>query len=125
MTGTVHEDLCKFTVISRSVLLRTKNLSDKSCIENKNTHFCIQSRFFSGKSCFILENVEKCGTADQAAANNNTCIACWITKATKTHSDRVILTAFPWRQWLRERASMLRYTFTACPAYPSHNTHYA
>ena len=34
--------------------------------------------------------------------------ACWITKATGTHSDYVILTAFPRQQNFRERASMLR-----------------
>ena len=34
--------------------------------------------------------------------------ACWITKATDTHSECVILTAFPLQQWLRERASILR-----------------
>jgi hypothetical protein len=33
--------------------------------------------------------------------------ACWITKATDTHSEYVILIAFPLRQLLRERASML------------------
>ena len=40
--------------------------------------------------------------------------ACWITKATNTPSEYLILIAFPWQQWLRERASMLRYTYTAC-----------
>jgi hypothetical protein len=34
--------------------------------------------------------------------------ACWITKATDTHSEYVILTALTLQQWLRERASMLR-----------------
>jgi hypothetical protein len=34
-----------------------------------------------------------------------------ITKATDTHSDYVILIAFPRQQWLRERASMLLYTY--------------
>jgi hypothetical protein len=33
--------------------------------------------------------------------------ACWINKATDTHSEYVILIAFPRQQWLRERASML------------------
>ena len=33
-----------------------------------------------------------------------------ITKATETCSEYVILVAFPRQQWLRERASMLRYT---------------
>jgi len=31
-------------------------------------------------------------------------IACWIPKATNTHTDYVILTVFPLQQWLRERA---------------------
>jgi hypothetical protein len=36
---------------------------------------------------------------------------CWITEATDTHSEYVILLVFPWLQWLRERALMLRYAF--------------
>jgi hypothetical protein len=36
-----------------------------------------------------------------------------ITKATDTHSEYVIFIAFPWQQWLGERASMLRYTCIA------------
>jgi hypothetical protein len=39
--------------------------------------------------------------------------ACWITKATDTHSEYVLFIAFPRQQWLRERASVLRYTYTA------------
>jgi hypothetical protein len=39
--------------------------------------------------------------------------ACWITKATETHSEYVIPIAFTRKQWLRERASMLRYTYIA------------
>ena len=41
-------------------------------------------------------------------------IACWIPKATNTHSDYVTLIALPLQQWSHERASMLRYTHTAC-----------
>ena len=37
-------------------------------------------------------------------------IACWIPKATNTHSEYVILTVFPLQQWLHEHASMLRAT---------------
>jgi len=39
--------------------------------------------------------------------------ACRITKASDTHSEYVIFIAFPWQQWLRERVSMLRYTYIA------------
>ena len=39
MTGTLHEDLYTILIICRSVLLRMRNVSDKSCRENQNTHF--------------------------------------------------------------------------------------
>ena len=35
-------------------------------------------------------------------------IACWIPKATDTHSEYVTLIAFPLQQWLHERTSVLR-----------------
>jgi len=37
-------------------------------------------------------------------------IAGWITEATNTHSQYVILIAVPLQQWLHERASVLRYS---------------
>jgi len=37
-------------------------------------------------------------------------IACWIPKATDTHSECVMFIAFPLQQWLFERVSMLPYT---------------
>jgi hypothetical protein len=40
-------------------------------------------------------------------------IACWITKAKHTYSQYVIIIAFPLQQWLHERTSVLRYTYTA------------
>jgi hypothetical protein len=58
--------------------------------------------------------VEKYGTARQATDDNiirRMRFACWITKATDTYSEYVILIAFPQQQWLRERASILRYTY--------------
>jgi len=39
--------------------------------------------------------------------------ACWITKATDTHSEYVILIASPRQQWLHEWASMLLYMYIA------------
>jgi hypothetical protein len=38
-------------------------------------------------------------------------IACWIPKATDTHTQYLMLTAF---QWLQKRTSVLRYTYIAC-----------
>ena len=42
--------------------------------------------------------------------------ACWIPKATSTHSEYEIPTVFPLQQWLHERASVLCCTHTACLA---------
>ena len=42
--------------------------------------------------------------------------AYWILKAKRTHSEYVILVAFPLLQRLHERPSMLRYTHIACIA---------
>jgi hypothetical protein len=69
--------------------------------------------FLFRKSCLV----KKCCSAKQATDDNiirRMRFACWITKATNTHSECVILTAFPWQQWLRERASMLHYMHIAC-----------
>jgi hypothetical protein len=41
-------------------------------------------------------------------------IACWIAKATDGHLEHVIHITLPQKQWLHERASMLRYTNFAC-----------
>ena len=41
-------------------------------------------------------------------------IACWILKATDTHSEYVIFTAFPSQQWLQESASAWHYTYIHC-----------
>jgi len=45
ITGTLHEDRFTFMVISRKILLRIRNVSDKSCGVNQNTHF-VFSNFF-------------------------------------------------------------------------------
>jgi hypothetical protein len=42
-------------------------------------------------------------------------IACWISKATVTHSEYVTLFAFPRQHWLYERASIVRYKYNALP----------
>ena len=37
--GTLHEDVFTFTIISHWIILRVRNISDKRCRENQNTHF--------------------------------------------------------------------------------------
>ena len=42
------------------------------------------------------------------------CFACWITKATDTHSEYLILIPFPRQQWLCDNASVLCLMHIAC-----------
>ena len=46
-------------MISRGVLLRMRNISDKDCRENQNTYFMLNNYFLFGKSRRLLNNVGK------------------------------------------------------------------
>jgi hypothetical protein len=53
--GTLHEDLCTFMVICRWILVRMRNVSDKSCRENQNTHFMFNNFFSENRAiCEIM-----------------------------------------------------------------------
>ena len=39
ITDTLYEDLCTYTTLSRWILLRIRNISDKNCRENQNTFY--------------------------------------------------------------------------------------
>jgi len=39
ITGNLHEDLCTFMIIPRSVILKMRNVSHKSHRGNQNKHF--------------------------------------------------------------------------------------
>ena len=88
MTGTLHEDQYTFLIISRSVLLRMRNVSDKSCRENRNTYFVSTNFFFSFENCTVYEimwkNIVERGTPQMTVPRMR--IACWIPKPTNTHS---------------------------------------
>jgi hypothetical protein len=118
ITRTLHEDRYTFFIISRSILLRMRNVSDKSCRENQNTRFLFSNLFFL-KSCHLWDNVEKYCRAGQATDDNMA--HAHFTLGTKSykhalriHSEYVTRIAFPLQQWLHESASMLRYTHIAC-----------
>jgi len=54
MTGTLHADRYTFLIISRSVLPRMRNVSDKSCTENQNTHFVFSNIFFENRAVYEI-----------------------------------------------------------------------
>jgi hypothetical protein len=55
--GTLHEDQYKFLIVSHSVLLRLRNVSDKCCRENQSMHFMFNNYFF--ENCAIYEIMRK------------------------------------------------------------------
>ena len=66
---TLHADRYTCLIISRAVLLTMRNVSDKSCRANHNTHF-VFSNFFHRKSCRLWDNVGKYCRAWQPTDDN-------------------------------------------------------
>ena len=84
--GTFHEDQYTFLNISHSIVLRMRNVSDKRCRENENTHFVFSKFFFfenravyevmSGKYCRAGQ------TPDENMAHAHCVLDTWIYKHT-------------------------------------------
>jgi hypothetical protein len=111
---TLHEDQSAFSIISCSVLLRMGNVSDKSCTDNQKTRFMFNNFFFENHAVYEImwENIVQPGRPQMTIWRMH--FSCWIPKATNTHSQYVILVAFPLLQLLHERASMLSHSYTVC-----------
>jgi len=103
-----------FFVISRSVLLRMRNISDRNCRGNQNTLFKFNNFCSENRAVYEImwKNIGEQGRPQMTMLRMR--IARLIPKTTDTHSEYVIVIAFPLRQWLHEFASMLSYTYIAC-----------
>jgi hypothetical protein len=100
----IHGSWCTFMTISHWILGRMRKVE-------KIKIYILRSIIFSWKSCHLWD-VGKYGRVGHATGDNIIwcmCFACQITKATDTHSEYVILIAFPRQQWLCEYASTLCY----------------
>ena len=82
--------------------------------ENKKKTLVYVQQFFFLKSCYFWDNVEKYDIARQATDDSmiqHMCFACWITNATNTPLEYVILNAFLQWQWF---VSLLRCMYFVC-----------
>jgi hypothetical protein len=89
MAGNLYEDLYTFFIISCSVLLRMKNVSDSNCTENESTYFTF--------NIFFIENSD----LDDSMWTNilqpdrlrktkwSTPVSCCIHIATNTHTHNM------------------------------------
>jgi hypothetical protein len=101
-----------FFIVSRSVLLRTKNVSDKSCRENHNTFMLSFSLENPAVYEIVWENTVESNRPQITVWRMR--IVCWIPKSTNTYSEYVFLITFPLQRWLHERASLLYVCFLSC-----------
>ena len=87
-------------IISRSFLLRMRNVSDKSYRENQNPHFVFSNIFFENRAFYEImwKNIVERGRPYMTIWRMR--IACRIPNATNTHSGCLTLIAFPPQQWL-------------------------
>jgi len=80
----------------------------------KHTLFYVQQFFVPKNHAILWDNVEKYDTARQATDDSmiqHMCFTCWITKATNTHLEYVMLSAFLQWQWFD---SLLWCMYFAC-----------
>ena len=92
-----------------------RNVSDKSCTENRNSYFYSVSFFFSENRTgykIMWKNIVQPDSPQMTIWRMR--VSRWVSKATNTYSQYVILTVFALQYWLKERASKLRYTYIAC-----------
>ena len=81
-----------------------RNISDKSCRENQNTHFVFSNFFFfeNRTVCEIMwKTIVEWDRPQMIIWRMR--FASWIPKATNTHSEYVTRIAFPKQQWLNKR----------------------
>jgi hypothetical protein len=86
ITGTLHEDQYTYLIISRSILLRMRNVSDK---DFKTHTLCSITFFFENHAVYEImwKNIVERGRPQTTIWRMRT--ACWITKATNTHSENI------------------------------------
>ena len=91
----MQTDIYTFLIKSRSFLLRMRNVSDESCRENQNTHFVFSNFFYENRGVYEImwNNLVERGRPQMTIWRMR--IACWIPKATNTHTECVTLIAFP------------------------------
>ena len=97
-------------IVSRLIFLRVRNISDKVCRGDHNTHFVFNFFFFGNRDVYEIM-WKKLGTTRHATDYNiirRARFACWIPKATDTHSEYVIHIAFPRQQWLHVSTCLLQ-----------------
>ena len=103
--GTLHGNVCTLMAISRLFLVRMINVWTK-VVEKIKTHLLCSITFFFQKSIpffseklpiyeIMWKNKVEPDSSQMTTVIQRMHFACWLTKATDTHSEYVILIALP------------------------------
>jgi hypothetical protein len=94
--------------------LEWKIFQAKSVEKIKTRILCSITFFFENSAVYeiIRKNIVEPGRPKMTIWRMR--IVCWITKATNTLSEYVILVSFPLQQWLQESTSLFCYTYIDC-----------
>jgi hypothetical protein len=96
-------------IICPWILLIMRNFLGESCRENRNTHFTFDNFSPSPQIVRSLNNVEKYGRGRQNRTRRMR-FACRVIKV-RIQTRYFTLVTLPWQERLRERASVLSYTY--------------
>ena len=110
LTGTLHEDQHTFFIISHSVLLTMKNVSDTVVVNIKTPILCSVNFYF--ENCSLYEILWKNIVQPDRSQKKLWPTASWIPKATNVHFEFTMLIACPLQQWLHQHAFNI--TYIAC-----------
>jgi hypothetical protein len=89
MAGNLHEDQCMFLSYLAQFFLEWEIFQASGVVKTKHILYIQQS-------CRLWDHVKNIVQPSRPLMTIELmCIVCWITKATDTHSECVILTAFP------------------------------
>jgi hypothetical protein len=83
VTGSLDGDVFTYITISRWILLRIRNVSNKSHRENKNVHFMSNNFFVENRPIYEMSKNVKLERPQMTLWRR---IACWISKATRAQS---------------------------------------
>jgi hypothetical protein len=88
LTGTLHKDVSTFMIIACWILLRMRNVSDKSCRGNQNTYLTFNNPifFFENRAVYEImwKNIMEPEKPQMTVWPMR--FVCWITRATHTLS---------------------------------------
>jgi len=106
ITGTLSEEVRTFMIIFCRILCRVRNVSEKSCRKNQNTHFRSRNSSESFVIYGIVWKILYSWIGHRWQQYTAVLALCTLENEGYKHTLRILIN-FPLQQWLRECATVL------------------